>query len=86
MEQNAMDSFQIRTTVAPDGGIHVAGLPFSPGTQVHVVMNPSRGVSANETQLAVAKAEMSELFRTVKGFRLGEKIPREELHERGSLR
>ncbi len=39
-----------------------------------------------EDRLATARARMSELFGTVKGFRLAPAIPREELHERGSLR
>ncbi len=40
----------------------------------------------DDQPLSAARAQMQELFRTVKGFRLGGRIPREELHERGSLR
>jgi hypothetical protein len=40
----------------------------------------------DERELAAARAHMAELFRTVKGFRMEPKIPREELYERGSLR
>lgn len=40
----------------------------------------------DQAALAVARARMGEMFRTVKGFRLAPRIPREELYERGSLR
>ena len=43
-------------------------------------------VAAEETLLEAARARMAELFRTIKGFRMGKVIPREELYERGSLR
>ncbi len=39
-----------------------------------------------ESRLAAARTCMSELFRTVRGFRMAPAIPREELYERGSLR
>jgi plasmid stability protein len=38
------------------------------------------------TSLVAARARMEELFRTVKGFRMGAKIPREELYDRGRVR
>jgi hypothetical protein len=40
----------------------------------------------NEARIAAARTRMSELFRTVRGFRLAPAIAREELHERRSLR
>jgi aminopeptidase N len=42
--------------------------------------------AAEEARLEVARARMAELFRTVKSFRMGKVIPREELYERGRLR
>jgi hypothetical protein len=42
--------------------------------------------TVDERTLAAARARMAELFRTVKGFRMEPKIPREELYERGRLR
>ena len=38
---------------------------------------------ADDQALAVARARMQKLFRTVKGFRMTPKISREELYERG---
>lgn len=41
----------------------------------------------DQAALLAARARMTELFRTVKGFRLAPRIPREDLYERGgSLR
>jgi plasmid stability protein len=36
--------------------------------------------------LAAARERMEELFRTVTGFRMGPKIPREDLYDRGRVR
>lgn len=44
------------------------------------------GAATDDQRLAAARARMQELFRSVRGFRLAPKIPREELYERGSLR
>lgn len=45
-----------------------------------------RQTDQGDANLAIARARMTELFRTVKGFRMVPRIPREELYERGSLR
>jgi hypothetical protein len=42
--------------------------------------------AGNESTLAAARVRMEELFRTVRGFRVFPKIPREELYERGRVR
>lgn len=39
----------------------------------------------NGDSIAAARARMQELFRTVRGFRMTPKIPREELYERGGV-
>ncbi len=39
----------------------------------------------NGAELAAARTRMQELFRTVHGFRLTPRIPREELYERGRV-
>ena len=60
----------------------VNGVPFAPGTEVDVTINP-KTTAGDEAALAAARERMRELFRTVKGFRNTPRIPREELHERG---
>jgi predicted CopG family antitoxin len=41
---------------------------------------------AEEERIAAARAQMETLFRKVKGFGVGKKIPREEIHARRRLR
>jgi len=43
-------------------------------------------VSENGESVAAARLRMRLLFDTVHGFRLSEKIPREELYDRGRVR
>ena len=62
-----------------------AELGTTPGQEVVNLLAHSTG-TPDDRPLSAARGRMQELFRTVKGFRLGSKIPREELHERGSLR
>ncbi len=84
-----MEAYATSATVEAEGQVRLAGVPFAPGTEVEVTISPKRPPvqdSADEPALAAARARMQELFRTVKGFRLSPKIPREELYERGSLR
>lgn len=40
----------------------------------------------DDEALSAARSQMRQLFQTVKGFRLGVKIPREELHDCRRLR
>jgi len=35
-----MDIFETSTTVGGQGDIHLAGLPFTPGTEVEIVVSP----------------------------------------------
>jgi hypothetical protein len=85
-----MKSFETSATVEDQGRVQVTGVPFAAGTQVEVTISPKvrPGGTSPESDgetLAAARARMQELFRTIKGFRLAPKIPREELYERRSL-
>jgi hypothetical protein len=85
-----MKTFETSATVEEQGRVHLAGVPFAPGTEVEVTINPKVRPAAemmrnDEAVLAAARERMRELFRTVKGFRNSRRIPREELHERGRL-
>ncbi|HSE16775.1 MAG TPA: hypothetical protein VLB46_06955 [Pyrinomonadaceae bacterium] len=42
-------------------------------------------LSGEDTQISAARLRMKELFNTTKGFGVGQKPSREELHERGRL-
>lgn len=85
-----MTTYETSAMVQAEGEVRVVGVPFAPGTEVEVTISPK--VRSNETSthvddeaLTAARARMRELFRAIKGFRMGRKIPREELYERGSL-
>ena len=51
-----------------------------------IVAGRTARITVQEIREHVARARMADLFRSVKGFRIGQAIPREELYERGSLR
>ena len=86
-----MNTYETTATVEEQGQVHVAGVPFAPGTEVEVAISPKQR-SENEVMppddeaLAAARDRMRSLFRTIKGFRNSPRIPREELYERGRLR
>ncbi len=85
-----MTTYETSAMVQAEGEVRVVGVPFAPGTEVEVTISPkvrSNEVPThvNDEALTAARARMRELFRTIKGFRTGPQIPREELYERGSL-
>jgi hypothetical protein len=86
-----MKTFETSVTVEDHGQVRVTGVPFAAGTEVEVRISPKsqsqiEATPSDDQGLAVARARMQELFRTIKGFRNSPRIPREELYERGSLR
>ena len=86
-----MSSYDTSAIVEEHGRVLVAGVPFAAGAEVEVTISLKTRPIAEETNpedeaLIASRERMRELFRTVKGFRMGNRIPREELHERGSLR
>ena len=82
-----MQTYETSATVDDHGQIHVAGVPFAPGTEVEITISlKDQTPDANAETLAQVRQRMRELFRTVKGFGNSPRIPREELYDRGSLR
>lgn len=45
-----------------------------------------RSLNSADARIAAARSHMEELFNTTKGFGVGQKPSREEMHERGSVR
>lgn len=43
-------------------------------------------LNGDDQRIAAARGEMKELFNATKGFGVGRKPSREEMHERGSIR
>jgi hypothetical protein len=85
-----MNAYETTSTVGEQGQVHLAGVPFAPGTEVEITVSPKlpadQVLTAEEARLVAARERMRELFRTVKGFRNSPRIPREELYDRGGLR
>lgn len=82
-----MSIFETSGTVQEQGRILVAGVPFAPGTEVEITISPKvrseDGVTyPDDAVLAASRDRMRDLFRTIKGFRMTPRIPREELYER----
>jgi hypothetical protein len=86
-----MTTYETSARVQAEGEVRVVGVPFAPGTEVEVIISPKgrpneASTHVDDEALTDARARMRELFQTIKGFRMGGKISREELYERGSLR
>ena len=77
-----MQTYQTTATVQDKGDLHVAGVPFQPGTQVQVTIQPAENC---EDTLAAARQRMRDLFRDIKGFRNSPRIKREDLYDRGRV-
>lgn len=80
-----MKSYETTATVEAQGQVRLAGLPFAPGTEVEVTISP-KAPPADEQAWADARQRMRKLLDATKGFRNSPRIPREELHDRGSVR
>jgi hypothetical protein len=85
-----MNSYATSAIVEDLGQVHVAGVPFAPGTEVEITISPklqsSDAIRPPDDGLAMTRQRMQELFRTIKGFRNSPRLSREELYDRGSLR
>ena len=79
-----LNAFETSTTVAGQGEVHVAGVPFAPGTEVAVTISPKEQLA--DEKRSAARDRMRKLFRAVKGFRMTPHLSREELYDRRSLR
>jgi hypothetical protein len=85
-----MSTYETSTTVQEQGRGLVAGVPFAPGTEVHVAISAQAGsdeemARSEDEAWAAARQRMRELLGGAKGFRNSPRIPREELYERGRL-
>jgi len=45
-----------------------------------------KALNCDDARIAAARSRMKELFNTTTGFGVGQKLSRDEMHERGSLR
>jgi hypothetical protein len=81
-----MQSFETSATVEPNGQVHLAGVPFAPGTEVEVVISPKRNGAAMLD--ADATPRIAQLFAALDKARNVQSIgrfKREELYDRSVL-
>ena len=67
-----MNAYETTATVNEQGQVHLAGLPFGPGTEVEVKISrkpASQTESADDAAWTVARHRMRELFANTQGFR-----------------
>jgi hypothetical protein len=82
--------YETSAIVEEQGKLHLADVPFAPGTEVEVVISPKMRAqdqvrTSEEKGLAQARDRMRELFNSVKGFRNSPRLSREELYDRGRV-
>ncbi|MEX2306987.1 MAG: hypothetical protein WD738_05315 [Pirellulales bacterium] len=79
-----MSAFETSTIVSGHGEIHLAGLPFQPGTEVEVVVSPKNGA-----QTATAPERLATLLSALNHAHNTDPIgslERDELYDRDTLR
>lgn len=85
-----MNAYETTTTVAEHGQVHVAGVPFAPGTEVEVTIRAKVADVANGSSVRdqEARTRMRDLFARVRARNTESVGPlrREELYDRKVLR
>jgi hypothetical protein len=79
-----MSAYETSTTVTGQGEIHLLGLPFQPGTEVEVVVNPKNGIQPATDAHRLATL-LSALDRARNIESVGH-LKRDELYDRDTLR
>jgi len=80
-----MNQYETSTTVGGQGEIHLAGVPFTPGTEVEVVVSPKTPVAAQTTD---AGDRLGPLLAALDHARNSQPIGplrREELYDRNHV-
>jgi hypothetical protein len=85
-----MNTYETSATVEDQGHVRLAGVPFTPGTEVEVTIREKSATDANGTpaNLEEARAHMRDLFARVRARNTESVGPlcREELYDRKVLR
>jgi hypothetical protein len=80
-----MNAYETSTTVGGQGDIHLASVPFQPGTEVEIVIYPK---TADAMRTADARSRLSTLLAALDQAHNDEPIGplrREELYDRDNL-
>ena len=76
-----MNRYETSATVGGQGELHLAGVPFTPGTEVEVVVSPKNGTAPPDARLAALLAALDRGHNTEPVGRLR----REELYDRNGV-
>jgi hypothetical protein len=76
-----MTHYETSTIVSGKGEIHLAGLPFTPGTEVEIVVSPKATIGAGSDRAA---ALLTALDRARNTQSIGP-LRRDELYDRNGL-
>jgi hypothetical protein len=76
-----MSHYETSTTVDGEGGIHLAGLPFTPGTEVQIVVKPCANISAGDTSVS----ELMIALDRARNTQAVGPLRRDELYDRNGL-
>jgi hypothetical protein len=82
-----MNTYETSATVQPEGQVHVAGVPFAPGTEVDVTISPTQSGAgqhgtneASRAQRLLAALDKGRNSETVGPLRRAELYDRNILH------
>lgn len=79
-----MQTYETSALVEPNGQVHVAGVPFAPGTQVEVIISPKRNGAAMPDAGDRAARLLAALDKARNVQSVG-RLKREELYDRNVL-
>ena len=75
-----MSHYETSVTVDGQGGIHLAGLPFTPGTEVQIVVTPKPDAGDLGRSALMSALDRAHNTQTVGPLRRGELYDRNGLH------
>jgi hypothetical protein len=81
-----MQAYETSARVEPNGQVHLAGVPFAPGTQVEVIVSPKcRGATMPDAGAADRVARLFAALDKARNVQSVGRLNREELYDRNIL-
>ena len=80
-----MNAYETSTTVGDQGEIHVAGVPFQPGTEVEVIISPKTRDASPEADVSQRLGSLLAALDHARNDQPIGSLRREELYDRDNL-
>lgn len=81
-----MQAYETSATVEPNGQVHLAGVPFAPGTQVEVIISPKQnGAAIPDAHEADRIARLLTALDKARNVQSVDRLKREDLYDRNVL-